>query len=102
MIAVKVMYTVKQSYVETNKENIKKVMSELKALDNPGIKYSSFMLNDGKTFCHFGMYSDENALSQVTQLTSFKEFQNALKESLPGIPPKDEDLNLVPSAYDIF
>ena len=102
MKAVKVQYTVKEDYVETNQRNIEQVMSELKALNNPGIKYSSFLLNDGKTFVHFGMYTDEETMSIVSNLDSFKKFRQQLKESQPEVPPKADDLDLVASAYEIF
>ncbi len=102
MKAVKVQYTVKEEYAETNKKNINQVMSDLRKLNNPGVKYSSYVLNDGKTFVHLGIYSDETAMSVATDLDSFKKFQMALKESQPEVPPKADDLNLVASAYDIF
>jgi hypothetical protein len=102
MNAVKVQYTVKEAYVETNKRNIQRVMAELRGLNNPGIKYSSFLLDDGKTFVHFGMYADEEAKSVVGDLDSFKRFRQELQESQPDVPPKAEELNLVASAYDIF
>ena len=102
MKAVKVQYTVKEEFAETNKKNIGQVMSDLRKLNNPGIKYSSYVLNDGKTFVHLGIYSDEEAMSVATNLDSFKKFQTELKESQPEVPPKADDLNLVASAYDIF
>jgi HSP90 family molecular chaperone len=102
MEAVKVIYTVKQKFVETNKKNIERVMSDLRELNNTGIKYSTFLLDDGRTFIHFGMYSDEKAKSVVINLASFKQFQNELKGSHPEVAPKAENLNLIASAYDIF
>ena len=102
MKAVKVQYTVKESYVETNKKNIKAVMAELRELSNPDIKYSSFLLDDGKTFVHFVMYANDQARSVLSDLDSFKEFQQQLRESQPEIPPKADDLTLVASGYDIF
>lgn len=102
MKAVKVQYTVKADYVETNKRNIERVMAELRTLNNPGVKYSSFLLNDGQTFVHFGMYTNEETMSIVSNLDSFKTFRRQLKESQPEIPPQAEDLNLVASAYEIF
>ncbi|MBT3188837.1 MAG: hypothetical protein HN736_13160 [Anaerolineae bacterium] len=102
MKAVKVQYTVKESYVATNKKNIEKVMADLRALNNPGIKYSAFLLGDGKTFVHFAMYPDDATMSIVGELDAFKKFRQALKESQPEVPPNAEDLNLVASAYDFF
>jgi hypothetical protein len=102
MKAVKVEYTVKEGYVETNKRNIKKVMSDLKELNNPGIKYSSYILDDGKSFVHLGIYSDAEAMAVVENLESFNKFRKELKESQPEVPPKGEPLTLIASAYDIF
>jgi len=102
MKAVKVQYTVKAEYAETNKKNIQKVMTELRKINNPGVRYSAFCLDDGKTFIHFAMYPDEETMSIVSNLEAFKEFRQQLKESRSEIPPKAEDLNLVGSAYEFF
>jgi hypothetical protein len=102
MKAVKVQYTVKDEYVEMNKINIQKVMDELAEINNPGVRYSAFVLNDGNTFVHFAMYPDEETMSIVNNLETFISFRQQLKESQPEIPPKAEDLNLVASAFDIF
>ena len=102
MKAVKVQYTVKDEYVETNKKNIQKVMADLMEINNPGIRYSAFILNDGKTFVHIGQYHEEQSMSVVNNLEAFKSFRQQLKESQPEIPPKADDLNLVASAFNIF
>ena len=102
MKAVKVQYTVKESYAETNQKNIHKVMADLQALNNSGIKYSAFMLEDGKSFVHFAMYPDEDTAAIVNNLESFQSFRQQLKESQPEIPPKSEDLTLVAAAYELF
>jgi quinol monooxygenase YgiN len=102
MKSVKVQYTVKTEYATTNKANIRQVMSDLRELANPGIKYSAFVLEDGKTFLHFGMYSDQEALDVVNNLPSFQSFREQLKASSPEVPPKGEDLNLVDSSFEIF
>lgn len=102
MKAVKVQYTVKTEYAETNKGNIRQVMADLRELANPGIKYSSFILEDGKTFLHFGIYADQEALEVVNNLPSFQSFREQLKASEPEIPPKGDDLSLVDSSYEIF
>ena len=54
MKSVKVQYTVKAEYADTNKKNVAKVMADLRELAHPGIKYSAFVMEDGKTFIHFG------------------------------------------------
>ena len=73
MKSVKVQYMVKTEYAETNKKNIARVMADLRELAHPGIKYSTFVLDDGKTFVHFGMYADQEALDVVNNLVFRQE-----------------------------
>jgi len=102
MNAVKVQYTVKAEYVETNKANIQRVMADLKAVSDPGILYSSFLLDDGKSFVHFVMRVNDEAQKNLSELPSFQEFQRQLKESGPEVPPNAENLTFVGSSWDIF
>lgn len=102
MKIVKVQYTVKDDYVQKNKENIEKVMGDLRAMNNPNIKYSSFLLDDGKTFVHFAMYPDQETGNIVSELDSFIAFRAELKASGPEVPPKAENLSLVASAWEFF
>ena len=102
MKIVKVQYTVKDDYVQKNKENIEKVMGDLRAMNNPNIKYSSFLLDDGKTFVHFAMYPDQETGNIVSELDSFITFRNELRASEPEVPPKAENLSLVASAWEFF
>jgi hypothetical protein len=102
MKSVKVQYTVKAEYAETNKKNIQKVMADLREINNPGVRYSAFVLDDGKTFVHFAMYPDEETMAIVSDLPAFQSFRQQLQESGPEAPPQAEDLNLVGSAYDFF
>jgi len=102
MKAVKVQYTVQEDYVATNRENIEQVMRELKAMNNPNIKYSSFLLEDGQTFVHWALYPDEETSQVVSNLPAFQKFQKELKASQPVVPPQAERLSLVASAWDIF
>jgi hypothetical protein len=102
MRAVKVQCTVKKEYAEKNAENIARVMKDLRAINNPGIKYSSFTLPDGKTFMHFAMFENEAANGVLNNLDSFKQFQTELKASGLESPPKPEELSFVGSCYDLF
>lgn len=102
MNAVKVQYTVKADYVETNKKNIARVMRDLREINSPDIKYSAFLLDDGKTFVHFVMRANEEAGNILSNLESFKEFQQQLGNSSPELPPKAENLTMVATSWDIF
>ena len=102
MNAVIVQYTVKNEFVETNKANIRQVMSDLDALNDPNIKYSAFLLDDGKSFVHFVMRVDEDAQKTLSDLPSFQEFQQQLRASEPEELPQAENLSLVGLSWDIF
>lgn len=102
MKIIRVTYKVKPEFVETNKSNIANVMASLRALNNPNIKYSSFLEEDGQTFMHFAMYPDEETARIIGGIEPFVKFRTELKASQPEIPPKASDLSLVDSAYDIF
>jgi hypothetical protein len=93
---------VKPEYVNHNKENIIKVMEEVRSLDPEGLKYSTFQLEDNATFIHIAMFNDPDSRKILGSLESFQKFQKELKESEPVSPPQPIDLHLVGSSYDIF
>ena len=102
MNAVKVQYTVKEAYVETNIANIKRVMDDLREIGNPDIKYAAFLLDDGKSFVHIVMRANDEAQKTVSELHSFQEFQRQLKESGPEVPPNAESLSFVGTSWPVF
>ena len=102
MKAVYVKYQVDPSFADTNAENIRKVMSDLRESGSDGVRYASFRQSDGVTFVHFGMYRDDAALESLTSLPSFQAFQSALKGSKPVQPPAAEWLDIVGSSWDVF
>ncbi len=101
MQAIKVTYTVQEQYAEHNKENIRNVMAELRALNRSDIRYATFVEDDGKTFTHFAVRRDTESF-KLDSLESFKKFQSELKASSPEKPPVAAPLTLVDSSYDIF
>jgi hypothetical protein len=102
MNGVKVQYTVKEEYVETNKANIRQVMADLREINNPDIQYSAWLLDDGVTFVHLAMRANDEAQKSVTELPSFQEFQRQLKASGPVAPPDAKDLTFVGSSWELF
>jgi hypothetical protein len=102
MNGVKVQYTVKDEYVETNKANIQQVMADLREINSPNIVYSAFLLEDGKSFVHLVLRVDDEAQKVVSELPSFQEFQRQLRESGPEAPPTAENLTLVGSSKEIL
>ena len=102
MKIMRIQYTASLAFAETNKKNIATVMSDLRVLNNPDIRYSSYIFEDGKTFMHFVVFKDEEANKALGNLESFKKFQAELKASGLEIPPKVENLTLVGSSYNIL
>jgi len=99
---VRVQYTTKPDYAAKNKENIAKVMQDLREINNPGIKYATYLAPDEKTFMHFAQFENEEAEKVLTHLPAFRQFQEELKASGPETPPKTDQLSLVASNFDIF
>ena len=102
MKIVKVSYTTKAEYAAQNQDNIKSVMADLQKVDNAGINYNSCLCADGKTFIHTAFFMANEDEKILTELPSFKNFQEQLKASGPESPPKQELLTLVGSSTSIF
>jgi len=99
---MKIQYTVNAGFVEQNQQNIANVMRDLQSLNHAGIRYSAYLLDDGKSFVHFVMFKDEEASKQIGTLESFKRFQSELKASTPEVPPQVANLSLVGSSFELF
>ena len=102
MKIVRVQYTTTQSYAARNKTNIQQVVDELKQVNHPGIKYSCYLLPDGKTFMHFDQFENEEAHQVLQGLASFKKFSTELWASGLEVEPKLELPSLVASTEDFF
>jgi hypothetical protein len=102
MKIVRVVYTTTAKYVSRNMENIRQVVKELSELNHPGIKYSTFLMSDGKTFMHLDQFENEEAHSVLTELESFKKFSDELLASDLEAEPKLELLSLVSSTVNFF
>ena len=102
MKIVKVTYTTKAEYADQNQSNIKTVMADLRAINNPGINYNSCLGPDGKTFIHTAFFNNDEDEKVLLGLPSFKTFQEQLRASGLESPPKQEILTLVGSSVEIF
>ncbi|OKS86978.1 hypothetical protein [Mucilaginibacter polytrichastri] len=97
MKIVRVNYTTTAEFAPVNKANIEAIVHELKELDHQGIKYSCWILPDGKTFMHFDQFENEEAHKVLTGLASFKKFDEQLWASGLETEPELESLSLVAS-----
>jgi hypothetical protein len=102
MKIVRVQYTTRPEFVATNQRNIAAIVQELKILAHPGIKYTAWLLPDGKTFMHFDQLESEEAHLVLQNLSSFKKFAEELESSQLEVEPKLELLSLVASTEEYF
>ena len=102
MKIVRVQYTTRPEYAATNMENIRQIVNELKKINHPGIRYSTYLLPDGKTFMHLDHLENEEAHLVLQGLVSFKKFAAELGASDMEVEPKLELLSLVASTEEFF
>lgn len=102
MKIVRVQYCTRPEYAPVNTENIQGVVNELKTINHPGIKYSAYILPDGKTFMHFDQFENEEAHLFLQGLDSFKKFAAELHASQLELEPKLDILSLAASTEDFF
>jgi hypothetical protein len=102
MKIVRVQYTVRADFAATNQRNIAAVAEQIKSLGLPGIKYTAWLLLDGKTFMHFDQLESEEAHLALQDLPSFKKFADELEASGLEIEPRMELLGFVASTETYF
>jgi hypothetical protein len=102
MKIVRVIYTIAPEYVARNQENIAAIASELRAINHPGIRYSTYLLPDGKTFMHFDHFENEEAHRVLLGLESFKKFDAELHANGFEVEPKLELLSFVAASYEVL
>ena len=98
MIAVKVTYTVKPSFVAQNLQNIQTFMQDFRKMDD--FQYTVY--TNENTFTHISHYKNESIQAAVLNTPSFKAFQQQRDDSGLVIPPQIEVLNLAASAREVL
>jgi hypothetical protein len=99
MKIIKIEYRVNADFVETNKQNINRVMQAMKDNNIQGMHYASYYYGDGN-FMHLS--SSLTDFSALNNLQEFKDFQTALRLSTPLAPPAAVDLALVGENFNIL
>ena len=102
MKIIRVQYTTTPEYAAANQANIAEIANEVKKLNHPGIRYSAYLLPDGKTFFHFDQFENEEAHQVLMGLGSFKKFQAGLNESTLETNPEWDLLSPVAASYDLL
>ena len=100
MHAVRVTYTVRPDFAETNAANVRAVMEELAALGDVGVKYSAFRTEDGNRFVHLVILDDPSKGDVVPGLAAFQAFRAALKTGATS-PPQQESWAVVGTSFPV-
>ena len=102
MISVKVSYTVNADFVAQNKQNINSFLADFKKLSKCNFLYNVFLLDDGLTFLHIGMYEREEDQQTVLNVPSFLKFQEERDQSGLINLPKIEVVTLIGSSLNLI
>ncbi|UPK69822.1 hypothetical protein [Chitinophaga filiformis] len=97
MIAVKVTYRVKPSFVAQNKQNIQAFMQDFEKM---GADFQYTIYNSETTFTHLSHYKNEEIQAAVLNTPSFKAFQQQRDDSGLVSPPQIEVLTPVASTWE--
>ena len=89
MNPVMVRYRVKPERASENVELVRAVYDELQETRPEGLRYATFMLDDGVSFVHLAEH-DEDGPNQLTQLASFERFQEGIAERCDEAPVVSE------------
>ena len=98
MQAIRVQYTVREDFAETNAANIRAVMDELRESGAEGIQYTAFRIGDGNTFVHIVVMASEAQADIVPGLAAFGRFRAALRDGAVT-PPTNEAWTVVGTSY---
>jgi hypothetical protein len=99
MKRVMARYTVMPDRAAENEELVRAVYEELHETRPEGLRYATFKLVDGVSFVHFAEH-DEDGPNQLTQLASFKRFQEGIAERCDE-PPVVSEVSTI-GAYRLF
>ena len=77
MNTIMVRYKVKADRADENTRAVEAVFAELKDRQPTGVRYATFVAEDGVTFFHIADF-DEGVDNPIAQLDAFKAFQQGL------------------------
>jgi quinol monooxygenase YgiN len=84
MNRVIVRYKVKPDRAEENEALVRAVYDELGATEPSGLRYATFVLDDGVSFVHISEAEGEK--NPLTETAAFKAFQKDIKERCEDPP----------------
>lgn len=101
MIVVKVTYTVRDAYVNTNREMIQAFLADFRKLDPTQFLYTIVQTADGNTFMHTSQYKNKDIPQVLLNTPSFRRFQQQRDAHLLS-EPIIEFLTYVGASREVF
>ena len=95
MRQVMVRYKVKPDRVAENEQLVRAVYDELGRLAPAGLRYATFRLEDGVSFMHLAIQT-EDGQTPLAKLDAFQRFQENIRDRCDE-PPAVTDLSLIGS-----
>jgi hypothetical protein len=75
-----VRYKVKPERVEENVKLIRAVYDEIHRTEPAGLRYATFLLDDGVSFVHLAVTETEDGASPLSTVNAFQEFQKHIED----------------------
>ena len=89
MRQVMVRYKVKPDRVEENEELVRAVYEELARVAPAGLRYATFRLEDGVSFVHLAIQSEDGP-TPLAKLDAFQRFQQDVRDRCEEPPVAGE------------
>jgi hypothetical protein len=77
---IMVRYTVKPDRAEENEQLVRAVYDELARTEPDGLRYATFVLDDGVSFVHIASHETEDGHNPLADVQAFKEFQKGVRD----------------------
>ena len=100
MSTVIVQYKVKPDAADKNVAYVKAVFEQLKANSPAGLRYASFVGDDGVSFVHIASIETDDGSNPLAQMSAFKAFTADIKDRCDE-PPRPMAVTAV-GAYRAF
>lgn len=88
MSQVMVRYKVKPDQVARNEVLIQRVYEELQQTAPAGLRYATFVLEDGVSFVHMAAIETEDGRSPLMDVAAFRAFQEGIAERCDEPPAR--------------
>jgi hypothetical protein len=75
---------------ETNEELVRAVYDELRRTGPDGLRYGTFVLDDGVSFVHLATVEREDGRNPLTELPAFRRFVESVAERCDEPPVTTE------------